>query len=196
MRRPTALSALLSLLCLAWSSSVLAAGDASRELCFSACQMALRAPRFNDTRPDATKLQRSCLSKFGVTSLYLCLQVHCHGDHDTDAFSHLNQTCRDYVKAPLPPFDIIANYTDSDIAGTRQLTREEATYRTLLGEVVIPTKRLFQLSYDTLVHLLHAFSFCTSLPNLGRHRLRSQVSLSIWVCSASGAMRNRLSDRS
>ena len=65
----------------------------------------------------------------------------------------MNQTCRDYVQAPLPPFDIIANYTDSVIGGLRHLTREESTYRTLLGEVVVPTKRLFQLSYDTLVRL-------------------------------------------
>ena len=151
MRRPTPLTFLLALLSITWNSKVLATGDASREMCFSACQMALRAPRFNDTRPDASKLARSCLSRFAVTSLYLCLEVHCHGDHETEAFTHLHQTCRDYVKAPLPPFDVIANYTDSVISGLRHLTREEATYRTLLGEVVVPTKRLFQLSYDTLV---------------------------------------------
>lgn len=121
-------------------------------MCFSACQTSLQ-PRFNDTGPDASALAQSCLSRLRSISLYLCLELYCGGDHQTEGLSSLNRTCVDGVGSPLPSFDVLANYTDEVVSRLRHLEREEAVYTAVLGEVVIPSETLFALSYRTHVPL-------------------------------------------
>ncbi|KAL1836500.1 hypothetical protein VTK73DRAFT_5043 [Phialemonium thermophilum] len=129
------------------------------DLAFAACQMALRPPTFNDTLP--SKLTQACLSRWGVTSLYLCLRVFAPEGFATEGFAHQNHSCSAYLRAPLPPADIVDrdHFSDEEVARVRRLQREEATDETVLGEVVIPSDRLFWLSYDTLDTILYVHKY-------------------------------------
>jgi hypothetical protein len=136
---------------IAWSHFVVAGGGRSSEMCTSACQMALGPIQWNDTEPSASKMTRSCQSRMGLSSLYLCLRVYCSGDNRATGLGNLNETCQTYLNSPLPPFDIIANYTDDDVSRLRKIQPHEPNPGTVLTEVVIPSQMLFGLSYDTLV---------------------------------------------
>jgi hypothetical protein len=135
----------------AWTLEALAADPSAREMCYHSCQISLEPPRFNDTDPASPRFAQSCLSRMKSVSLYLCLEVYCRGEYQTEGLSSLNRTCLDNALPPLPPFDIIVNYTDDVISGLRYLQRDEAVYTTILGEVVVPSERLFNLSYRTQV---------------------------------------------
>ncbi|KAJ9149326.1 Ferric reductase like transmembrane component [Pleurostoma richardsiae] len=150
MRRPLLLTLLLLTLLSLWGRGARAAGSQSGEMCFAGCQMALRPPHFNDTGRDLGKLSQSCVSRLHIASLYLCIDVYCQGGHESEGLARLNETCTKYVKSPLPPFDVIANYTADDIAHLRRLEREEVDDTIILNEVVVPSERLFRLSYGTL----------------------------------------------
>ena len=88
-----------------------------------------------------------------MTSLYFCLDMHCAEADRIAGLDGINQTCQGDFQSSLPPFGIISNYTDDDISNLRVLTREDAVYTMVLGEVVVTSERLFVLSRDTLVCL-------------------------------------------
>lgn len=150
MRRLAVCLLQLLLSCSIWGRSPLAAGVSPGEMCFNACRIALQ-PMFNDVEFDTSPLAQSCHSRLRLTSLYLCLRVYCQGSHQSEGLDNLNRTCLDHAESPLPPFNIIANYTDHAISGLRHLQREEAVYTATLGEVVVPSDRLFDLSFKTHV---------------------------------------------
>ncbi len=132
------------------------ADDPSRHLlgapCFEACQWTLRPVRFNDTAGlSPSPRVRSCQSRLALTSLYLCTRVYCTDGERIAGLDVLNSTCQGSTQSPIPPFDLVANYTDGDTSNVRRLQKDEWDDAALLPEAVIPSGEFFGLAFDTLV---------------------------------------------
>lgn len=91
-----------------------------------------------------------------IKSLYLCADVHCHVLERDRGLGAQNETCQQYLNTSLPPFEIVAAYSEDEIAGLRRLTKEESVAETVLNEVVLPEESFWQLWYDSLVWFLRS----------------------------------------
>ncbi|EPE06998.1 ferric-chelate reductase [Ophiostoma piceae UAMH 11346] len=129
------------------------------ELCFSACQTALRGPTYTDVAPDANFLYKECHSTLMQTSIFLCVRSNCRDSTTDGSFDYrtmaglvrLNETCTKYMNAPLPSLDsVLDQYTDDVMARMRRLQRYESDPATNVSEPVITTEQLYENSYDTL----------------------------------------------
>ncbi|KAJ0159241.1 hypothetical protein CTA2_10070 [Colletotrichum tanaceti] len=156
---------LLAALCLFVGSASASALTGSGGICFDSCTSTLGAPRFNDTQsyngtlPVRSKLIASCESRLHITSLYLCADLHCDLTHRVAGLSDLNHTCQTYMNTSLPPFEIVAHYSDEEIAGLRRLTQDEGVDHTVLNEVVLPADAFYQIWVDTLVSVEYTYGY-------------------------------------
>ncbi|OBR10496.1 Ferric reductase like transmembrane component [Colletotrichum higginsianum IMI 349063] len=155
---------LLAALCL-FVGSASGALTGTGGICFDSCTYTLRAPRFNDTQsyngtmPAKSKLIASCESRLHIESLYLCADLHCDLTHRVAGLSDLNHTCQTYMNTSLPPFEIVAHYSDVEIAGLRRLTQEEGVDKTVLNEVVLPADAFYQIWFDTLESVEYTYGY-------------------------------------
>ncbi|RFU33083.1 hypothetical protein B7463_g3217, partial [Scytalidium lignicola] len=143
-----------------WPASIAAARASSglRDApCFEACQMTLRQVRFTDLDgAGANRRIQACQSRLALTSLYLCSSVYCSVGERTAGLDAQNSTCRETVGLSILPFDIIANYTEGDIAQLRRLSRDNYVAPIELAELAIPSEKFFDLAHDTLVSRITA----------------------------------------
>lgn len=143
---------LLLLLLTSWGSSVCALRDPEL-FCFGSCQQSLAYVQFNATNPETGSPWGACRNELEISTLFLCIKVYCTADERAAAFASHNRTCQARWNATLPPYSIIEHYSDDDILKLHHLEPEEATGATdsVVNEVMIPSERLYQLAYDTLV---------------------------------------------
>lgn len=138
----------LTAACLAATAS--AALTSAGGLCFDACTNTLRTPHFADTAPGKSKLIAVCESELHIKSTYLCADLHCDALHRDRGLRSINETCVAYRNVSLPPFEIVAGYSEEEIAALRRLTQDEAA-DAVLDEVVLPAEPFYQIWYDSLV---------------------------------------------
>ncbi|KAF9876870.1 ferric reductase like transmembrane component [Colletotrichum karsti] len=168
--------------CLLFATTTHAAA-ASGGFCFDACQNTIRAPHFNDTAPAKSKLVQSCESLLHIKSLYLCAGVHCDAAERDRGIAAQNETCVRYMNASLPPFDIVAGYSDEEIAGMRRLRKEESVAETVLNEVVLPEESFWQIWYDSLESVEYTYS---------RHYRYGFYVIVFWLVVCAGGLAARL----
>lgn len=130
------------------------AATAEPDISYSACETALNHVHFD---ANATRLAETCESRLRHLSLYLCIRTHQTGDAWIDGLNTQNETCQKWLGVSLPPFDIIANYTDDDVAWLRKLSYEDRVNKISLNEVVAVSDRLYTIAYDTLVRGISPF---------------------------------------
>lgn len=130
---------------------VLAAGDMNETRSWGSCSLALQNTHFSDIGPNATELEKICQSRLRHLSLYLCLKTYGQNGDWTDELAAQNDTCQTYVHASLPPFTIVANYTDSDISRLRQVTLQDWSDGVTFDREVLVSDDLNGIAYDTLV---------------------------------------------
>lgn len=143
--------------------------DRAGPMCFDACQMTLREPFFEDVRKGSSKTARNCLSRLALTSLYLCLEVHCRPESRAPGLAARNESCVRSLQTPILPYDIIANYTDDVVAGLRRITDDEVDHILVLNEAVLPSDEFYADAHDTLaavayVHKYHYLYGCVAFP--------------------------------
>ncbi|KAF6822849.1 ferric-chelate reductase [Colletotrichum plurivorum] len=141
--------------CLAATAS--AALTSAGGLCFDACTNTLRTPHFSDTAPGKSKLIAVCESELHIRSMYLCADQHCDALHRDRGLESVNETCVTYRNVSLPPFEIVAGYSEEEIAGLRRLTQDEAA-DAVLDEVVLPDEPFYQIWYDSLDSVEYTYS--------------------------------------
>lgn len=146
MARLPLLLALLSLL-LAPASAV-ADSDA---FCGGACDNSLGLTHFADAGKGDSWHQR-CSSLLRFQSVYLCLGVHCDGaDARARAVDDIGHTCRDFEGLDVPPYDIVANFTDDRIARLPRINTTDPPPGKFWDEPVLPSDDLYTTWYRTLV---------------------------------------------
>ncbi|KAH6880783.1 ferric reductase like transmembrane component-domain-containing protein [Thelonectria olida] len=144
-------AALLSL-CIAILSinQAAAAPESPARVCFNACQTALAPLLFDDMLWNQTRLNKTCHSARGLSSLYLCLDVYCMPEARSAGLGPLNKTCQESAFTAIPPFDVISNYTREDRDRLRRVELEEAKKPHTWNEVVLPSEAYFGVWWDTL----------------------------------------------
>lgn len=159
--RPPALSAsaaaattstLLTLLILsAWLPT--ASAGYMGDLVYGACDLSYWHVHFDDLGPSPSKLRERCLSRLRVESFYLCLKTYSPPDVTTwlEPLASQNETCQRYLNESMLPFDIVAHYSDEDVAKLHHLSVEEGSAGLLSSELLVPSEDLYQHAYDTLV---------------------------------------------
>ncbi|ROT35044.1 ferric-chelate reductase [Sodiomyces alkalinus F11] len=125
---------------------------------FGACTLALQTTHFSDVGPNATKLEEKCQSRLRHLSLYLCLKVYGRSGGWADELAAQNDTCERFLHTPLPPFDIVANYTDTEVPRLRQVTLQDWNDRVTFDEEVIVSDALHGIAYGTLYAWDYAYS--------------------------------------
>ena len=129
------------------------------DFCLNACELTLNYVDFVDTNSTLPKKTRRCQSILFASSLYLCAWEYCKADSHGLWLVEKNEQCVRLANVTLPPYDIIRNYTDDDVAGLRRLSAQEDLWngaQTYLSEVVIPEAAFFDRAFKTLVRLLFA----------------------------------------
>lgn len=134
-----------------WSSLVSSSGLKSSPVCLRGCRLALQEVQFNDTTQAGPFLVRSCRSRLSSISVFLCIQEYCEPNSQTAGLTEYNETCRRRSQSSLPPFDVIANLTEDQIAQARRIQPGETNDggKPFAG-MVLPSSRLFQLAFDTI----------------------------------------------
>lgn len=124
------------------------AAAASPLACFNACRNTLHRVHFDDMFWNQTAVNKTCHSVKALTSLYLCVDLHCTVEARTVGLEPLNRTCQEDAHVAMPPFGIIANYSKEDVA---RLELEDAKKPVTYNEVVLPSEAFFKAWFDTLV---------------------------------------------
>ncbi|KAK9424978.1 putative FAD-binding FR-type domain-containing protein [Seiridium unicorne] len=128
--------------------------------CFEACQMVLRPIKFNDTAGlSPSPPTRQCQSHKALVSLYLCAKVYCSVEEETTGLQFLNSTCQKKVHDSVPPFDLIADYTDELIAHVPRYEKPDWDDGVTFQDVVIPSDHFILLAYDTLYSWSYAYRY-------------------------------------
>lgn len=146
MRRNLLLSALLAI------TDVTAALRSGKH-CFGGCDLTLNYIDFNDTGPSLSKKIRSCRSVLHAQSVYLCYAVYCGEEGRGEWLRGLNETCEATVGENIPPWSVVEDYAQDDIARVRRLHADEASWERKpppFGEVVIPDGAFFERAFKTL----------------------------------------------
>lgn len=127
------------------------------DLVFGACELAYYPVHFDDLGPAPSKLRERCLSRLRVESLYLCIKTYAPADAVgwIEPLTAQNETCQRYLNASMPPFDIVAHYSDEDVVKLRHLAVEERAAGLVYSELLVPSGDLYQHAYDTLVGSPH-----------------------------------------
>ncbi|KAK7414269.1 hypothetical protein QQX98_006866 [Neonectria punicea] len=134
-----------------WISSVAAEGMSPPEVCFNACRNTLYPVHFDDMPMEQSAVNKTCHSQRGLISLYLCLEVYCMPQARAVGLDPLNQTCRNFAHTDIPPFEFVSNYSAADIEAIRRVDMDETKKPdTTFREVVLPSKALFGVWWDTL----------------------------------------------
>ncbi|KAL2755734.1 hypothetical protein ACRALDRAFT_2027424 [Sodiomyces alcalophilus JCM 7366] len=131
-------------------SGAVAAGGIDETNSFGPCSLALQTTHFSDVGPNATVLEGVCQSRLRHLSFYLCLKTYGRSGGWIDDLAVQNDTCRTHLHTPLPPFDIVANYTDADVPGLRHITLQDWTDGATFDEEVFVSNDLHGIAYDTL----------------------------------------------
>lgn len=146
---------LLSLVLLTIWSSLVYAQFEPPDFCYSACQQFSRAVQFNTTNPETGKLwvNDACRNELRIASLYLCARVSCTEEERVRGANFFNQTCLTFSNTTIPPYSLVEGYTDKDIGRLYRVQPEDVFTSTpsILNEVVVPSEKLFQLAFNTLV---------------------------------------------
>ena len=114
--------------------------------------MMLRPIKFTDSDGGVPRVKQ-CRSELAIKSLYLCTKLYCLEENRVEGLDAQNLTCQTSLQVSLPPWDIVANYTEDDLV---RLTKfEEAEYESgsVFSEAAIPSSHLFNLAYSTLVRM-------------------------------------------
>ncbi|KAH6665316.1 ferric-chelate reductase [Plectosphaerella plurivora] len=122
------------------------------DLVFGACELAYSPVHFDDLGPAPSKLRERCLSRLRVESLYLCIKTYAPADAVgwIEPLTAQNETCQRYLNESMPPFDIVAHYSDEDVVKLRHLAVEERAAALVYSELLVPSEDLYQHAYDTL----------------------------------------------
>jgi len=126
------------------------AGENLDAPCYEACLMALNPIKFSDSQGSIPEV-KDCQSTFAISSLYLCARVYCSEQNRLEGLHEQNKTCQAKVRTALPPWSVVANYTDDEVSALRRVEKLDWENATTFGEVVVPSAHLFHLAYDTLV---------------------------------------------
>ncbi|KAI1078820.1 ferric reductase like transmembrane component [Whalleya microplaca] len=152
--------------------------------CFEACQWSLRPVRFNDTAGlSPLPRVRSCQSQLALASLYLCTAVYCTASERTAGLDAFNATCQISVQSSIPPFDLIANWTDEDISNAKRLQKSEWDDAETFPGAVIASDLLFSLVFNTLDSWSYAHS---------RHILYGSAMFFFWGVVVAIGLLNRV----
>ncbi|ODA79408.1 hypothetical protein RJ55_05001 [Drechmeria coniospora] len=154
--------------------------------CRDACQNCLQSVRFDDADPTSSPSEQSCRSLLALSSLYLCWSVHCGGHEGaSEAVEAWNATCVETYSTSLPALDdVLANYTDDDVARLRQLSRNDSLVAgPPLSEAVIPSSSHFRVWHETLLAVEYV---------AGYHGLYGIAMPAFWVCVVAVGVVHRL----
>lgn len=127
------------------------------EMCLDTCQRCLQSLHFGDDEAAVWGTPGSvaaCTNVFGLTSLYLCVDVYCSERVRLNGLAGLNETCRENANVSLPGFELIDEYSPADVSRLRKVELEDRKSNETINEVVIPSKRFFNLWLGTIVCVL------------------------------------------
>ncbi|PKS11020.1 hypothetical protein jhhlp_002779 [Lomentospora prolificans] len=129
----------------------------SRDLCLSACELWSTQVPFADVPEDTPYLAKRCAGTLAPTSLFLCATLWCPEVDLVEGFRELNETCHTFGSA-LPSLDLIAGYTDEELAKIRRILPADHPPTEPVKELVLPSGPLFRNALDTLnaVTYVHA----------------------------------------
>lgn len=153
--------------------SVGVAGAATTRLddVFGACELAMGPIHFLDQGPLPPKLVEICRSQQRIKSLYLCLKVYGNEHGISLGLTQKNETCQRYQQVALPPFHIIDEYSDDDIARLRHLNEKDRLDGVRIDEVAIVGHSLYKAAHDTLVYIYPHIYQITALLTSCRNRM-------------------------
>ncbi|KAH9204244.1 ferric reductase like transmembrane component-domain-containing protein [Leptodontidium sp. 2 PMI_412] len=140
---------------LSWTSIAWGLSNRPSDFCFGGCELALGIFTFNSTTPDhdhRSRAQKACDNTFQIPSLYLCLRIYCTENERLRGLDAKNETCRREAGVSLPPWEIVDQYGEEDVNRLRHLMEEdiEGGREGSLSEVVVLSRGLFRLAFDTL----------------------------------------------
>ncbi|CAI4213475.1 unnamed protein product [Parascedosporium putredinis] len=133
--------------------------------CIAACQLWLNQIPFDDIPADTPYVARGCAGTLGPTSLFLCSTRYCPEVDLVEGFRALNETCQRFG-SHLPSVDLIAGYTDEELAKILRLQPADHPPKGPVKEVLLPAGPLFRNAVYTLnavsyIHIRHiGFGLC------------------------------------
>ncbi|KAH7175331.1 ferric reductase like transmembrane component-domain-containing protein [Dactylonectria macrodidyma] len=172
MRFSLSLGASLLLATAPISAAVASQDTWEPEVCFNSCQETLRAVHFDDMQRNQSRVNQTCHSRRHLVSLYLCVQVYCSPAARNVGLEPLNQTCLEYAGTAIPSFELVSNYTLTDIDKMRRIERNETGASVTFGEVVLPSASFFGVWWDTLDSVAYVYKY---------HHLYGAFMIAFWA---------------
>lgn len=121
--------------------------------CSDACGNSLAKVPFTDTEHDVSRQRQWCTGRLHLESMYLCLGLRCDPDVRDNALRDLNQTCQDGPGVTLPPYEIVAHFTDEEIARLPRVNSTAVGRDPAYDVPVLPSASLFTAWFKTAVRL-------------------------------------------
>lgn len=159
MTSPLRLTLLIRLLLLsALHVPAHAAAAHSRPICLQSCTHCLKTAIFEDGFSHNPAAEQFCRSQLKLTSLYLCMDLHCRVQEREYGVELLSSSCEEKYDVSVPRFeDVVSGYTDEDVARLHRVEFTEEPKKEIFEEAVVPTGKYFRLWFGTLVRT-HAAS--------------------------------------
>lgn len=125
------------------------------DFCFVACQQILHGVRFNGTNPKTGDPWSPCGNELEYASLYLCNKLFCADEERERGVEGVNEGCRRFSNATVPPYSIIAGFTEEGIEKLHHLEVGELSRMAprTYNEVLVPSEKLYGLAWGTLVSI-------------------------------------------